>query len=435
MKRQFKKGLAAGLAAVMGASLLAGCGGGSGSTQKKEDTKKSGDKTVIRFWCHTNEAWIKAYENMAAKFEEANPEYEVEISDYPYSDYAQKVQTSLMSDSEGADVYEMWGGWALEFASTGALSALPEDLEKNVEENYYEPPVGAYQHEGVYYGIPMEYNLEYGGMIVNKKIFEEQNLNYPTTWQELKDVSAKVAKTENGVITMRGFDFVDEDAMINNFFAMILQQGGTLLDENNDIHVDTPEGIQAMKELKGMIDAGYTDTTAFTEGTGTSSFVFEDKGTMASIGSWAISDGVESYGLKLGTDFDYVRVPQYGDKLAFTAESGWGLVVPEKTDKKDAAWDFVRFFMEPDNLKEHNLTCSQLPPTKVLAEDDAFKKEIPDTAFLLDLLPDGQWIGPYNTTTLKEALDETLISICQDNADIEQALKECTEKMAEGKIE
>lgn len=433
MKRNVKRGLAAGLVAVMGVSLLAGCGGSG--TEKKEGTKKSGDKTVIRFWCHTNDAWTKSYKEVIAKFEEANPEYTVEISDYPYSDYAQKVQTSLMSDSEGADVYEMWGGWALDFASTGALSALPDDLTKTVEENYYAPPVGAYRHDGVYYGIPIEYNLEYGGMVVNKKIFEENNLTYPTTWQELKDVSSKVAKKENGVITMRGFDFVDEDAMINNYFAMILQQGGTILDENNDIHLDTPEGIKAMEELKGMIDAGYTDTTAFTEGAGTSSFVFEDKGTMGSIGSWAISDGVESYGLELGVDFDYVPVPQYGNKLAFTAESGWGFVVPEKTEVKDAAWDLIRFISEPENLKQHNLACSQLPPTKELAEDENFKKEIPDTAFLLDLLESGQWIGPYNTTSLKEALDETLISICQDGKDIKQALMDCSEKMIEGKIE
>ena len=38
---------------------------------------------------------------------------------------------------------------------------------------------------------------------------------------------------------------------------------------------------------------------------------------MSSIGSWAIGEGTDSYSLTYGKDFEYVPVPQYGDKMAF----------------------------------------------------------------------------------------------------------------------
>ncbi len=415
------------LVVAMAATLgLSACGGGG----SEEASSEEGGKTTIQFWCHTNEAWNNTYRELLDKFEGENPEYIVEMTDYPYSDYNQKIQTSLMSDSEGADVYQMWGGWELDFASTGALEPLPEDLKETLLEDYFEPTYQAYEYGGEYYGIPTEFNLEYGGMVVNKAVFEENGLEYPTTWEELRSVSDQVAKSENGVISMRGFDFVDEDALIYNYLAMILQQGGQYLQEDGSIKLDTPEGIAAMEELKSMIDAGYTDFSSFSAGVGTSAYVFEGTGSMASVGSWAISDGEESYDLTIGEDFDYVAVPQYGEQMAFVAESGWGLAVPVNAAEKDAAWELVKFLSDPENLKELNLGCQQLPPRKTLAEDAEMIEAMPNTAFLLDILDGGQWVGPYNTTTLKEALAETFRNVCEDGADIETALAECSETMS-----
>ncbi len=417
-------------------SMTAGLGlSACSGSESGESSSSDGDKTTIQFWCHTNEAWNNAYQEMFDKFEEENPEYEVVMTDYPYSDYNQKIQTSLMSDSEGADVYQMWGGWELDFASTGALEPLPDDLREELLEDYFEPTYQAYEYEGEYYGIPTEFNLEYGGMIVNKPLFEEEGLEYPTTWEELRSISDQLAQSADGVISMRGFDFVDEDALIYNYLAMILQLGGQYLQDDGSIRLDTEEGIAAMEELKSMIDAGYTDFSSFSAGVGTSSYVFEGKGSMASVGSWAISDGEESYDLTLGVDFDYVAVPLYGDEMAFVAESGWGLAVPVNANEKDAAWELVRFLSDPENLKELNLACQQIPPRQSLAEDEEMIEAMPDTAFLLDILDGGQWIGPYNTTTLKEELSATFRTICEEGADIETALAECSEAMSAEMIE
>ena len=123
-----------------------------------------------------------------------------------------------------------------------------------------------------------------------------------------------------------------------------------------------------MEEILSMIKNGECDLTHLTNGDYCFNDVYQDKGYMASVGSWAIGEGTDTYELEYGTDFEYVRVPQYGDQMSFASETGWGLIVPENGKNKDAAWEFISFFSEPENLVEHNIACSQLPPRKSLLE-------------------------------------------------------------------
>lgn len=164
-----KRKMAAALALLMTASMLAGCGSDSSS----EGDKNSEGKTTLTFWCHQNEPWVKSYEEMAEKFEKENPEYTVDVQDYPYDVYNEKIQTAITSSTAGPDIIAVWGGMAPNFIGTDALSEVPEDLAKELDEDYMEPTVGSYKKNGKYYGVPMEYNLEYGGMVVNKKLFDE----------------------------------------------------------------------------------------------------------------------------------------------------------------------------------------------------------------------------------------------------------------------
>lgn len=424
-----KKKLAAALALVLSLSLLAGC---SGNDKKSGTSSEKDGKTTLTFWCHDNEPWVKAYKEMAKKFEEANPDYKVEVQDYPYEVYNDKIQTALTSSTAGPDVIAVWGGMAPSFIKSDALSEVPEELSKEMDEDYMEPTLGIYQKDGKYYGVPMEFNLEYGGMVVNKKLFDEAGISYPQTWEELRSTSKEVSKQNGDIVEVKGFEMIDTDALICNYLAMILQQGGQYLQEDNSINFATPEGIKAMNEILSMVKDGECDLENLTAGDYCYNDVYQDKGYMSSVGSWAIGEGTGSYELTYGEDFEYVKVPQYGEKMAFASETGWGIIVPENGKNKDAAWEFVKFFSEPENLVQHNIACNQLPPRKSLLDSEEYKEAMPNVTFLLDILPSGQWMGPYNTSDMRDIFDQTFIDLCQsDNPDVEGALKEASEKISE----
>ena len=421
-----KRKMAAALALLMTASMLAGCGSDSSS----EGDKNSEGKTTLTFWCHQNEPWVKSYEEMAEKFEKENPEYTVDVQDYPYDVYNEKIQTAITSSTAGPDIIAVWGGMAPNFIGTDALSEVPEDLAKELDEDYMEPTVGSYKKNGKYYGVPMEYNLEYGGMVVNKKLFDEAGLSYPTTWEELRNVSGSVSVQNGDLVEMKGFEMFDTDSLICNYLAMILQQGGQYLEEDDSVNFATTEGVTAMNEILDMIKNGECDLTHLTDGEYCFNDVYQDKGYMASVGSWAIGEGTDTYDLEYGTDFEYVSVPQYGSQMAFASETGWGLIVPENSKNKDAAWEFISFFSEPENLVEHNIACSQLPPRKSLLTNEKYIEEMPQVEVLLDILPNGQWMGPYNTSDMRAILNQTFLNLCQEeNPDVESALKEASEQI------
>ena len=397
---------------------------------EKETKKEKDGKTVINFWCHENKPWIEAYEETIKRFEKEHPEYDVKLSNYPFDVYNQKIQTALTSGKGEVDIIAVWGGTAPNFIETDALAEVPEDIVKELESDYLDPTLGVFQKEGKYYGVPMEFNLEYGGMIVNKKLFEEAGLSYPQTWEELRETSKKVAKKNGEVMEMTGFDMIDADALICNYLSMILQQGGQYLEEDHSINFATPEGVKAIEEIVSMVKDGETSLESLTSGEYAFNRTYQDKGFMASVGSWGIGEGTGSYDLTYGEDFEYIPVPLYGDEVAFASETGWGIMVPENSQHKDAAWEFIEFFSQPENLVKHNIACNQLPPRKSLLDNEEYREAMPNITFLLDIMEKGQWMGPYNTSAMREFLMRcSSLFARRKNPDIEKALKEVSEKI------
>jgi multiple sugar transport system substrate-binding protein len=430
MKREMTRRNFIGTAAAAGASLAALAATGCGSTSSSAGSGSSDGKTTLQFWCHENQVWTSSYQKVAEEFEKANPDCHVEVTSYPYKVYVDKIQTALSSGENLPDIIAVWGGMAPDFIETDALAPVPDDIAEELESDYLAPTVGIYKKEGTCYGVPEEFNLEYGGMLVNKKLFDEAGLSYPTTWKEMRELSAKVAKRDGDVNTMSGIELVDTDALICNYLAMILQQGGSYYDADGNVNLATAEGIAAMKEMVSTVKDGDNDLRHLSDGDYDYVDVFEGKAYGAAKGPWAIAEGTDNYGLKYGEDFEYAPMPLYGEKQAFVAETGWGLIVPAKGANVDRAWDYVKFFSEPENLVQHNIACYQLPPRTSLLNSDEFKNALPEMAFILDILPYGQWFGPFNTSDFRTIFNNGFITLCEsDDPDYEGVLKDISEQV------
>ncbi len=404
-------------------------------TEVKEEAKEDSDEEVIEltFWCHENEPWKIAYEKMAAKFHEANPKYKVKVESYPFNIYVNKIQTALTGGTGGPDIIAVWGGMAPAYIQSDGIEEVPADLVAEFESDYLAPSLGIYKKAGAYYGVPIESNLEYGGMIVNKKMLEEAGKEYPQTWEELRKLSDELSISNAAVVEKAGFQMTDTDSLICNYLAMILQQGGQYIQEDGSVNFATPEGVKALEEILSTVDNGESDVENLVNGEYSFHNVYRGNAYMASAGSWAVGEAA-AYDLELGTDFDYVPVPQYGDQMAFAAETGWGVIVPRNSGNIEGAWEFVRFFSQPENLVEHNIACNQLPPRESLLDNEKYISEMPHIAFLLDILPYGQWMGPYNTSLLRDSFYDMFIelsSMSPAERNIQKALEDVSKEISE----
>ena len=117
--------------------------------------------------------------------------------------------------------------------------------------------------------------------------------------------------------------------------------------------------------------------------------------------------------------------------MAFASETGWGLMVPANGANVDAAWEFIEFFSQTENLVEHNIACNQLPPRKSMLTNETYLNAMSDIAFILDILPDGQWMGPYNTSAMRQIFDQMFLDLCDaKDRDVEGALKAASEQIS-----
>jgi len=405
-----KKLIALLLSLLMLAAFASGCDGGGGG---------GGDeKITLHYWTHLEEPWNLNDDKMIAAFEAENPNIKIERESYPYDEFESKTMTSLGSASGGADIYKLWGGWAIDFAPTGAFAPAPDDVYADLKASCYPAALGAFEYEGKLYGVPLEFNAEWGAMLVYKAYFDEHGLSYPTTWDGMIDLAREHSVSSGDLFEMRGFDFMSWDTVPYTYLQMILSSGGQYVTNGDQFDFNSPIAIQALQTLADYITVdkltsigpliGDTDIENFDQ-------IFLGKALMAPRGMWTIPTGLSDYGVTQGVDFDYIATPFYGPEKKWAAETGWGLAVNSNSENAEAAWLFVEFMMKPDNLKQINIDCGMIPPQKAVAQ--GFGSSDPNAQPIIDVLDGAQFIGYINTDILKEAIIDAFIDVVQNGTD------------------
>ena len=63
--------------------------------------------------------------------------------------------------------------------------------------------------------------------------------------------------------------------------------------------------------------------------------------------------------------------------------------------------------------------------------NETYLNAMSDIAFILDILPDGQWMGPYNTSAMRQIFDQMFLDLCDaKDRDVEGALKAASEQIS-----
>lgn len=402
---------------------LVACGGSSDNE----------DKTTLTFWGHQNDAWNESYRKVAEKFEKENPDIKINFEFFPYDQFESKVQTSLMSKDEGADIYELWGGWGIDFAPTGSLAPVSEELQNKIEENYYEPTYGSLKYEDKIYGFPLEFNIEYGGLLVNDNLMKEYKLSVPTTWAELRSTAKEATKMDGDNYITKGFDFVNWDSVPYTFTSMIMTQGAKYQNEDGTFNFQTPEAKKALQELYDMVAVDkVTDMEGLTGGGDMEGYqqLFAGNTVMVPRGPWTIAEGEFSFDLKYGKDFEYVGMPWYGETPSFAAETGWSVVVNGNSKEKQAAMKFLEFFSKEEVLLDHNVACAQIPADKNVATNAEFVEKMPFAEPLVKILDDGHFIGYFNTDIFKEEVNDMFMKLnAKEYKSVDEALKALEESL------
>ncbi|MFT4221009.1 MAG: extracellular solute-binding protein [Microbacterium sp.] len=180
------------LAGAVGAVLvLSGCtaastGGGDTSTTDLNEVEYKGTISLVNKF--SDPSVSEYFPEMAKEFEAEHPDVTVEVQQESDQGYKDKIKV-LASSNSIPDIYFAWpGSYAKQFVDAGLALDLTSVIGEGTEwnESLAAGAVGAGVYDGKNYGVPLDLDAKF--MFYNKKVFEDNGVSVPTTFDELLGV-------------------------------------------------------------------------------------------------------------------------------------------------------------------------------------------------------------------------------------------------------
>lgn len=251
-----KKALAVLTLAAMAFSVFAGCSGGASSSSAagsaaESGSTASGEVTTIRFYGSDEEY----NQNIVAGFEAENPDIKVEIVPVDFDNAEQVIKTGIAS-GDPVDVSFFWGSQINAFTEDGMALDLTPYLTENDNEwlNTFVPAyIDAGKVDGKYYAVSYQPVIE--TIFYNKDLFEQYNVEIPTTWDEL--IAACEVFKENGVYGIGNWN--GQNHQLLQFAYQYMANDGTLETYTSGQGDFTQcEGLaKCLEGIKTLYDNGY----------------------------------------------------------------------------------------------------------------------------------------------------------------------------------
>jgi multiple sugar transport system substrate-binding protein len=389
----------------------------------------------LRLWAHQEANFNTATQALIDAYTAEHPNVTITMETFEYDLFIQTLQTALPA-GDNADILALFGSWTCSYADR--LAPMPEGLVDTSV--FFDAAIGGYICDDQVYGLPQEFNMEYGTVLVNQARFEAAGLEYPPAWETydelVSDAAALSEIGEDGLMKVAGYHFTNADAIVFGFLAGILQHGGSYWNEDMSAFTFNTDAARAtLEEMIGLVEAGAVDPVLFNDAAnwGGNAF-FTDQAAITLIGPWAVAFGLSDFP-DFG-EFGYVPLPAFaGSEPLFAADSGWGLTVASNSPHADVAWDFVAFATaNPENALQWNITSGTIPALREVVENEesnaALLEALPWLEANLPLLQYGTYIGempdrdlvfydiiyPYILDTLQGLMtvDEALVLIEED---------------------
>ena len=217
------------LMTTLGVSMFAGCGNSAASEESSSE-----DKVLTMMMCATpTDPSTKTFQEIADEYSETNDlGYKVEVQYYENEQFKTKL-TTLMAANNVPDIFQTFElAYLKPFVEGGKVYEVGEALNKDLEwkDTFTEGVFDPVTYDGKIYSIPTEKSVAV--MFYNKKIFKDNNVEVPTTYDDFLNVCETLKN--NGVTPMT---LSATDAWIP---AQFVQQLST--------------GIGGMKLYNGVLD-------------------------------------------------------------------------------------------------------------------------------------------------------------------------------------
>jgi multiple sugar transport system substrate-binding protein len=276
----------------------------------------------------------------------------------------------------------IWDRWQTSlYAPKNVLMPLDDYIGNDGvnKDDFYSEALRELTWEDKVYGLPL--TVDARALFFNNAHLTTAGVEVPTTWAELETAAVAMTIRDNGgALTQSGFSLGD----VGLFSIWLRQMGGTMLTEDNTkTNFNNEQGLAVLQFWQKLLDQGVYEV-GYESGLGEGQDAFvTGKVSSHLTGPWMVGT-YNKYGADL--DFGVAQPPAgpNGDKGSVLG--GFGLVIPEGSREKDAAWSLLKWWLaDPANALQFGKTSSNIPGNRTAAQDTFFTGD-PHIAPVIDTL-------------------------------------------------
>ncbi|MDK2886462.1 MAG: multiple sugar transport system substrate-binding protein [Thermosipho sp. (in: thermotogales)] len=185
---------------------------------------------------------IEDQEAIAKEFEKDNPGVKIEMEFVGWDELWNKIITSIGAGA-APDVMYIGSRWIPALAEMGAIIPLDDYVSPEKKALYYDTVWDTVTYKGKIWGIVRAMSTKV--FIYNKKLFEENNVPIPKTWDELLEAARKIYNPSKGIygIAMAGKKFV---STVTQFQQYLYANDGRIVDENGKVTINNNNAVEAL---------------------------------------------------------------------------------------------------------------------------------------------------------------------------------------------
>ena len=345
------------ITAACGGGQQTGTPGGTGmngngeqagnGAQGAEGAEASKDPVTLTLWFPGHEDYIvNNVEQVIAEFEEKYDHVTVEYTPIPWKDYFQKLSVAYSANA-APDVHGLGFGQLISTIEQDQYMDLNGFIQGEnwpVATDMYSDIMKAGQWNGGQYGLLIP---DVRVLAWRKDLFVQAGLDPekpPATTDELFAFAEQLKVVKNGQTIQEGLDMPTSNGE-QVFLSLLLPQGQNIYDETNAPLFDSPQAVELLTQMVGLVQSGAVSPQAILQlqgGTFVNGIAAMAFGPPNSFGKLIDSVGAENVGFAL---------PPQGASGQQTALMLGTFLTMSKSSKHQAeAWGLLKSFFEDKHL-------------------------------------------------------------------------------------
>jgi len=394
----------------------------------------------ITFWTHEDPNRTEIENRYIAEFEQANPGVTIKRVTSGSGQIQELILTAFAAN-QGPDIFNM--SIEDEYAYIVNERLAPVDFEaagypslQAIYDAYIPGVLDPVTYKGQLYGLPLE--LTNWCIYINKKIFRDVGLDpekdYPKTWEEMMEVSDKIAIREGEILKRRGFDFRYPYYLVS-WVPMVEQLGGKLISDDGKTAIINEEAwlkvLDYMREwgpngrnlgsptytnARKLFNKDNNDVAMCLTGLYQQGRIRADNPEFYESGEWMV-----------------VPFPVFENAVKDVPAAYYGhyyMVNGQKPkENQQIAWKFIAFMLS--HPEEYLTKVNIVQPTVKLMESDTFKSMPYSEVFKNDMAKGHIVYYGENSAKIQSLIREAVESVMLAGVSPEDALKTLKRKVQE----